>query len=469
MLNIGYPLITTAYISRILLPSGVGKISLVQTFISYFTTFAAMGIPNFGIKLIAANQEDVKGRSQAFSELFAINFFSTIITILLFFLFRPLLLIKVDKTLLMIFSTQILFNIINIDWFYQGIEEYGYIAIRNTFVKFSSLGLMLIFVKTSKDYISYAIIVCCATFGNYVFNIFNVRKYISFSIRIRTALKKHMTKVLILFTSVCATEIYTMLDSTMIGVMCSEEELGYYANSIKLIRVIFSFISAICVVYFPRISYLYSNQKKIEYNKLSDQVLKIALYFSIPAMIGIISLSEEIVAVLFGDEFKPSIITIRILSPLIVIFSVAYVSGHIILISVNKEKDIMFATIIGTISNIILNLFLIYLLGYNGAGVATLLTELIVTVCLCMHSCKYVRRNINKQYIISILLANIFMLTVVCIIKFLITTALVRLIISVLFGSIIFFAITIKTKNEISIKIKEHIGVFINKIIKKLS
>lgn len=57
LLSIGYPLITTVYISRILLPEGIGKIALVRTFVSYFTTLAALGIPNYGIKLIGSVQK----------------------------------------------------------------------------------------------------------------------------------------------------------------------------------------------------------------------------------------------------------------------------------------------------------------------------------------------------------------------------------------------------------------------------
>ena len=49
----------------------------------------------------------------------------------------------------------------------------------------------------------------------------------------------------------------------------------------------------------------------------------------------------------------------------------AYIAGHIILIAVNREIDIMYATIIAAIINAILNIVLIRVIGYNGAGVAT--------------------------------------------------------------------------------------------------
>ncbi len=41
-------------------------------------------------------------------------------------------------------------NFFNIDWFYQGLEEYGYISTRNIIVKIISFVLMYIFVKTKR-------------------------------------------------------------------------------------------------------------------------------------------------------------------------------------------------------------------------------------------------------------------------------------------------------------------------------
>ena len=48
-----FPLITFPYVSRILLPSGIGKVSLATSVITYFTMFAQLGIPTYGIRACA--------------------------------------------------------------------------------------------------------------------------------------------------------------------------------------------------------------------------------------------------------------------------------------------------------------------------------------------------------------------------------------------------------------------------------
>ena len=66
----------------------------------------------------------------------------------------------------------ILFNIINVDWVYQGFEEYKYISIRSLIIKIISFILTILFVKKSTDLVIYSIILTFATVGNYGFNIF---------------------------------------------------------------------------------------------------------------------------------------------------------------------------------------------------------------------------------------------------------------------------------------------------------
>ena len=48
-----FPLITFPYVSRILLPIGTGKVSFATSIVSYFTLFAQLGIPTYGIRACA--------------------------------------------------------------------------------------------------------------------------------------------------------------------------------------------------------------------------------------------------------------------------------------------------------------------------------------------------------------------------------------------------------------------------------
>ena len=55
-----FPLITFPYVSRILLPTGTGKVSFATSVVSYFALFAQMGIPYYGIRVCAKVRDDKK-------------------------------------------------------------------------------------------------------------------------------------------------------------------------------------------------------------------------------------------------------------------------------------------------------------------------------------------------------------------------------------------------------------------------
>ena len=461
LLNIFIPLVFSIYSARVFMPEGVGKIALAQNIATYFVTLAALGIPNYGTKKIASFQSNYKTRNRTFNELFLINFISSILCTIIYYMIVIINNNFQDKELLMIFGTLIAFNSLNLDWLYQGIEEYGYITIRSIFVKILSMILLFIFVQDENDIYFYALILCFSTMGNYFFNIFQAKKYVKFQL-INLNLKQHIKPVLILFASTCATEIYTLLDSTMVGFICGETALGYYSNASKIVRMVFVLMTSICAVFLPRLS-LYYNENKAAFTKLATMGLKIVLYLAIPAFFGVMLLSDIIVPVLFGNAFLPASTTLRILSPLIFIFSFAYITGHIILIICGKEKIILYAAISGAIINFVLNFILINLIGMNGAAISSMIAESIVTIILFLGTREIIKYKIEKSFFISITFSNILMILTVLIIKKMFTPNLSILIIGIAIGGVTYVMSSLVLKNKVAIDFVKRLTKFLQK------
>ena len=55
-----FPLITFPYISRTLLVDGIGKVNFATSVISYFTMFASLGIPTYGIRVCKSSRRPRK-------------------------------------------------------------------------------------------------------------------------------------------------------------------------------------------------------------------------------------------------------------------------------------------------------------------------------------------------------------------------------------------------------------------------
>lgn len=417
-----FPLVTTTYISRVLLAEGVGKVTYANTIVSYFVFFASLGLPSYGVKAIAQNDETKEQRSKTFFELFSINLIATLLCIIAYYLFVNHFPYFADrKVLFNIMGILLILNIFNIDWFYQGMEEYSYIATRSFVVKLVSLVLMILLVKEREDYLIYALILCIATAGNNLLNAVQLRKYLTLSVfrdrQMRISLGYHMRPVLILLASTIATEVYMMLDTVMLEYFHGEAYVAYYSNAVKVVRMVYTIVIALVAVFYPRISTYYKQNMQTECNDLLSKGTQILLLLALPCSFGLILTADYVVPLLYGKEFLPTIQTLRILSVLVLVFSIAYFLGHIVLTATGMERKILRATIVGAIVNAVINVMLIPTFGQDGAAIASVLSELAVTSVLLWHAGKYYKLTISRNYIGSVAGALLVMAAVVLVLR----------------------------------------------------
>ena len=466
-----FPLITTSYVSHVLLPAGVGRVSYANTIAAYFVLIASLGLPSYGVKAIAQSNVNKEQRSRTFLELFLINFAATVLCTIAYYLFVNYFPHFADrKPLFNVMGLMLILNIFNIDWFYQGMEEYVYISVRSFIVKIASFGLMLLFVKDESDYLIYALILCIATAGNNLWNAWNLRKYISLeeichSRQGKAAdtglhIGKHMRPVMILLASSIATDIYTMLDSVMLEYYYGETNVGYYSNAVKIVRMTYTVVIALVAVFYPRISMCYKQKDYKTGNALINRGTQILLLLALPCAAGLLATAEYVVPLLFGRAFDPAIPTLRILSVLILIFSIAYFLGHIILTATGMEKMILRATVTGAVVNVCANFALIPVLKQDGAAIASVLSEAVVTVILLVHAKKYYILKFSRHYILTLTIALLAMLAVTFGLEQLITNRVWMILFVIAAAGVVYFAVLIILRNEIVEELWKKVRVY---------
>lgn len=443
-----FPLVTAAYISRVLLAEGIGKVNSASNIVQYFVILAALGLPTYGTKVIAAKSKEKKELSKAFSELFLINAISSTVCTLCYYIMIFNVSYFRDKIqLFVVMGFLIPLNIINVDWFYQGQEEYRYIMVRSIIVKLIAFILTFLLIHKQKDYIIYAALLVFSNAANYIFNIFNIRRYIDFTIK-NISLIKHLKSIVILLSASIAIEIYTLADTTMLTFMSGEEAVGFYTNAMTIIRIVRNLVTAISAVYLPRLSFYYSSGKYKDFIELIQKGIKILLLTSVPAATGIVLVASDFVPLYFGSAFSKASVTTAILAISIVTVAISNFTGYQILVTIGKEKVMFYSTIIGAVTNVLLNYFLIINYSFNGAAIASVITEfgiMIFQVCAVIH---YVKFKIEKRYLLSVCLSIVGMILVVVFIKSGITNCFMRLIMSVFFGATVYGTLLILTKNE---------------------
>ena len=129
--TIFFPLITYPYVFRVLMPDNIGKVNFSNSFISYFSLIAGLGIGTYAIRECAKVRDNKERLNNFSSQIFSINIFTTFIAYLLLF-FALVFFRKLDnyRVLILLYGSTIVFTTLGADWINTAMEDFFYITIR---------------------------------------------------------------------------------------------------------------------------------------------------------------------------------------------------------------------------------------------------------------------------------------------------------------------------------------------------
>lgn len=375
------PFITTPYLSRILNADGVGVVSYAESIVSYFILFAGLGITVYGPRAVSCARDSLDERSKIFWDTQILKFIiGGIVSI--FYLLVVLFLMQGDYFWINLFLIgEIVAVSLDVSWYFQGMEEFKKIALRNIFFKIISVAFVFIFVKKKEDIILFVIgNVTLGFIGN--FSLWMSLPKIVKRLPFKTIKPfRNIKEIMALFIPTIAIQIYTVLDKTMIGLITQDPfQNGYYEQAIKTAKMALTVISCLGVVMIPSISYFYEKGKIDSVKNLIYKSFSFSFMLSIPLCFGLFMVSENFVPWFFGDGYDEVVDLLKILSFLIIIIGLNTITGNQYLIPTKREKIYTITVIIGAVVNFTLNIFLIYFFKSTGAAVASVIAETTIVV-----------------------------------------------------------------------------------------
>lgn len=379
-----FPLITFSYSARILGEVGIGKINFAKSIVSYFIMIAMLGMNYYGTREAAKLRDNERKLSLFVREMLVINGCTTLFSYLLL----TIVMLTVPKLqnyreLLVCCSLAIFLQGMGVEWLYQALEEYRYIALRSVLFQVIALIALFLFVRDEQDVLPYAMITLFASSGSYIINFINARKYICFCYDGHFEIRKHLKPLLWLFAMAVSIELYTVLDSTMLGFLQGDGAVGLYTAAIKVERIVNTMILSIGIVLMPRLSIYIDRDATNETIKLVKTAYNCIFMFSVPIAVGLFMLSDDVIRLFCGKQFASASLTMRIMTPIVILIPFSAMTNQHTFIPMGKEKLILISTCVGAVTNFILNSVLIPRYAQNGAAVGTVLAETAVAV-VCM-------------------------------------------------------------------------------------
>ncbi len=389
MVKITFPLIVFPYVSRVLLPEGVGRINYAEAVVSYFVLFSSLGIPIYGLREIAKHRNDLPLLQKKLAGIFSINLFFAIISYAVLGSLIYFGKIAKEPYLIFINSSLIIFSLMDMEWYFQGTENYKFITIRNLILKIVSLILIFVLIKTKDDIVLYAMLLVLGIGGNSLFNFFYVLRkhgkamfsYFKLSF-FKSAFSEHLRSILVTSSMALAGSVYLSLDVIMLGQMSVDGEIGLYSASMKIVRVLITVVLALSTVLLPRASFHVKNEQMKEFKDLIKLSFHFICFLSFPCMAGLVILSKSIIVMFSGVNFFPAHSIIEVLAVLMFLVSMNNLFGMQILYPLNKERSFLIAIIIGAVVNVLSNLVLIPRYSAFGAAIGSVLAELFIFISL---------------------------------------------------------------------------------------
>lgn len=379
LLSLIVPLVTAPYISRVLGADGLGEYSYTYSIAHYFVLFIMLGVLNYGNREIARVKELPSKIEDKFSEIFSVQFTMGIVVLICYvtylnFFCREYRFVAIAQSL------YIISGILDISWFYFGIEQFKTTAGISSINKLVTTLLIFCLVKNESDVYIYTLIIAGGVLLNNLMYWVFIRKYIHHLKLSFSGIKYHIKPLLILFVPVIAVSIYKYMDKIMLGMMVNTTEVGVYEAAEKFVNLPLCLITAIGTVMLPRISSMRIQNNENGVKKYNYISMCLIMFLSFGIAFGLGSISQKFIPWFYGSDFKESAKVLVVLLPSVVFVCWANVIRTQCLLPNRRDTEYCISVILGAVVNFVINLICIPKYGAIGAALGTTIAELAVCI-----------------------------------------------------------------------------------------
>lgn len=409
ILSLITPLITIPYISRVLGVNNVGIYNYTYSVVCYFTLFGVLGLQMYGQREIAYRNNNKEERDKLFWELVWIRIVTVGIALICYISYSWN---TEYKLYYLIFSIELLSNLLDISWFYYAIEDFKLITIRNFIVKLIGVICIFMFVKTNEDLPIY---IFCNTIVLFLGNLsvwFGIKSKIKSIHGLSFRTFRHLKYAFIFFIPQCLDSIYMLMDRVMLGNLSTIDQVGIYGQADKIIKMIVTIVTSLGLVVSPRIAQCFYNNDKSGIQKYMYKSFAFTFSIGLPLAGGLICIAPIFSIWFFGIEYNGVAEVLSLLSPVIIFMGINSIIGWQYLMTVKKENIFIKSIATGALVNFVLNIILIRKFNAYGAVFASNISMLIMSVMNFISirdivSLKKVLSFITKPFIATIVMVFI--------------------------------------------------------------
>lgn len=376
--NYVFPFLTYPYVSRVLGVTGIGACNFVDSVINYFILFSMLGIEAVGTREIAKSKQDQERLNQVFSNLILVSMALTGIMLLaLLVLTFTVPVLMAHKEMMLFGAFKLVFNCFLMEWLFKGLEDFRLITVRTIAVKTLYVVSVFVLVKKAEDVGVYYMLCCLIVVLNAFVNMFISRK------RVRVTFKNlHLIPtfkaVLTLGFYTILTSMYTSFNTTFLGFVAGDVQVGYYSTATKLYSIVMALFTAFTGVMIPKLSTIVAEGDINRLKKYFHQVVELLLALTIPLVAWMIIMAPDIISLISGPGYEGAILPMIVIAPLVFIIGYEQILVLQTLLPLGKDSIMLRNSAIGAFVGVILNILFVPKLLAVGSACIWVVCEMLI-------------------------------------------------------------------------------------------
>ena len=374
ILKITTSIVIGAWVARYLGVDNFGLLSYSNSLVALFIPVATFGLNDLIVKELLKKKYS---RNEILGTSFVIKILGGVASFL--FLLIYLLLRSQDlkaNYLILLFSPYLFLQSIDvIDFFFQSQVLSKYVVFSRIIALTAANIVKVILIFLDASIFFFAGVVTFELLLILIFNIyfFQIRGLNIFSWRLKKDLAKRFLKNgFTLLISGFMYIIYLKIDQIMVREILGDKASGLYAVAIALSESWYFIPHVIATSFFPAILLSKTNTKK-QYNNNFTRLYFAVFWIAVIIAALTLLFGQEVISVLYGKPYLESFNILKIYVWSNIFFFYATISSKW-LVAEQLYFHSFYRNIVGAISNILLNLFLIKRFGLEGAAVSTLIS-----------------------------------------------------------------------------------------------
>lgn len=431
------PLLTTPYLSRVFGPTGVGINSYTNSIVQYFVLFGCLGTNVYANRKIAFVRDNEYELSKTFWEIFFLRLLMLVISFI-FFIFFIFFTDDNMKRFYIAQSVTIIATMLDVTWLFMGIENFSVIVLKNFAIKIVILLCIFKMVNSKNDLIVYIYILSLSFLLGSLSMFPNLRKVIKSPFNVKLNIFQHFMPSLFLFIPEISTQVYVMLNKTMLGIIISVQSSGYYEQSDKIVKLVLAVVTATGTVMLPHVANAFANGQHKKTKEFLYDSFTLVTAISIPMFFGLSAISSKLVPLFFSAKFNMVIPLMQIESIVIVLIAWSNVIGVQYLLPTKQNRKYTTSIVCGAVVNILMNIPLILMFGTTGAIISTVISEIVVSCYQFISIKDQVSLKIMFSELYKYIFAGIIMFIVVYELNGILSVTWISLVIEIIIGILIY-------------------------------